>query len=193
MTEWRDAHRELYNDYFRSYFKNYPAHSVHVRQWAAANHPKLNDEARQRYHDTAYRDKYLARKSAWRRDNPERASAIAQRTRKKHTLKRPNLQSKAPGKNLRSLQTPFKRQCACPHIASRMAYASIAANLLHGVYHVDHVMPLSRGGSNAPENIVLACQRCKNDSKHNHTVSEWLSAIKTRKIPSLGANTRMAF
>lgn len=29
-------------------------------------------------------------------------------------------------------------------------------------YHVDHVMPLSRGGSNGPDNLVIACQRCNN-------------------------------
>jgi 5-methylcytosine-specific restriction endonuclease McrA len=27
-------------------------------------------------------------------------------------------------------------------------------------YHVDHVMPISRGGSNGPENIVIACASC---------------------------------
>lgn len=27
-------------------------------------------------------------------------------------------------------------------------------------YHVDHVMPLSKGGSNGPENIVCACSTC---------------------------------
>jgi len=27
-------------------------------------------------------------------------------------------------------------------------------------YHVDHVVPLARGGSNDPENIVIACPTC---------------------------------
>jgi 5-methylcytosine-specific restriction endonuclease McrA len=27
-------------------------------------------------------------------------------------------------------------------------------------YHVDHVIPLSKGGSNGPENIVIACSSC---------------------------------
>lgn len=31
---------------------------------------------------------------------------------------------------------------------------------LNGKYHVDHVIPLSRGGSNGPENIVCACAGC---------------------------------
>jgi 5-methylcytosine-specific restriction endonuclease McrA len=36
---------------------------------------------------------------------------------------------------------------------------------LNGVYDIDHVMPLALGGSNGPENIVLACPHC-NGSKH---------------------------
>ena len=31
-------------------------------------------------------------------------------------------------------------------------------------YHVDHVIPISKGGSNGPENIVIACAHC-NHSK----------------------------
>lgn len=33
-------------------------------------------------------------------------------------------------------------------------------------YEVDHRIPLSRGGSNAPENLVIACRHC-NRSKHD--------------------------
>lgn len=40
-------------------------------------------------------------------------------------------------------------------------------------YHADHVIPLSRGGSNYPDNIVVACPSC-NGSKHNKLAySEW--------------------
>lgn len=39
--------------------------------------------------------------------------------------------------------------------------------------HVDHVMPLSRGGSNRPDNLALVCQDC-NLSKGRRTLGEWL-------------------
>lgn len=39
-------------------------------------------------------------------------------------------------------------------------------------YHIDHVMPLSRGGSNAPDNIVIACPLC-NMQKHDKLPHEW--------------------
>lgn len=39
-------------------------------------------------------------------------------------------------------------------------------------YHVDHLTPLSRGGSNAADNIVITCPFC-NLSKHNRLPHEW--------------------
>lgn len=39
-------------------------------------------------------------------------------------------------------------------------------------YHVDHVVPLSRGGSNGPENLVIACPKC-NMEKQAKLPHEW--------------------
>lgn len=39
-------------------------------------------------------------------------------------------------------------------------------------YEVDHIVPLSRGGSNEPSNLVIACPPC-NNSKHNKLPHEW--------------------
>lgn len=41
---------------------------------------------------------------------------------------------------------------------------------------LDHVLPLSRGGSDDPENLVLACHPC-NQCKGNRTPLEWASDI----------------
>src|SRR6266705_3610496 len=39
-------------------------------------------------------------------------------------------------------------------------------------YHIDHVVPLSRGGSNDQANLVLACPSC-NASKKDNLLHEW--------------------
>jgi len=39
-------------------------------------------------------------------------------------------------------------------------------------YHVDHITPLTRGGSNWPDNLVLACPHC-NLSRNNRLPHEW--------------------
>lgn len=39
-------------------------------------------------------------------------------------------------------------------------------------YHVDHVIPVTRGGSNYPSNLVISCSHC-NESKNNRLPHEW--------------------
>lgn len=41
-----------------------------------------------------------------------------------------------------------------------------------GPFHVDHVTPVAKGGSDEPSNLVLACQPC-NLSKGAKTLEEW--------------------
>jgi 5-methylcytosine-specific restriction endonuclease McrA len=43
---------------------------------------------------------------------------------------------------------------------------------LNGVFEVDHLIPLDRGGSNWPNNLVCSCQFC-NRSKNNKLTHEW--------------------
>ncbi len=41
-------------------------------------------------------------------------------------------------------------------------------------YHIDHMLPISRGGTNGPENLALACAPC-NLSKHTKTAEEFMT------------------
>lgn len=43
----------------------------------------------------------------------------------------------------------------------------------------DHVIPISRGGSNAPRNLVCCCVPC-NNSKRNLLIGEWPGRSTTR-------------
>lgn len=45
-----------------------------------------------------------------------------------------------------------------------------------GSFERDHVVPLTRGGTNWPENIVVACPTC-NRSKGNRLPEDWLQII----------------
>ncbi|EMT38135.1 HNH endonuclease [Thermoanaerobacter thermohydrosulfuricus WC1] len=51
---------------------------------------------------------------------------------------------------------------------------------LEGEFHVDHKVPLSRGGSNSPDNLVLACPSC-NLQKNDKTIEEYFIWIEKRK------------
>lgn len=43
---------------------------------------------------------------------------------------------------------------------------------ISGPFHMDHIYPVSRGGTNDPENLTPACIPC-NMSKRDKTLSEW--------------------
>jgi 5-methylcytosine-specific restriction endonuclease McrA len=43
-------------------------------------------------------------------------------------------------------------------------------------YHVDHLVPLAKGGHNNPSNIVIACPKC-NLSKHDKLPCEWMGML----------------
>jgi 5-methylcytosine-specific restriction endonuclease McrA len=48
---------------------------------------------------------------------------------------------------------------------------------------VDHMQPVSRGGSSNPENLLIACRTCNRD-KHNKTASEYLHWRKRLGLPT---------
>lgn len=56
------------------------------------------------------------------------------------------------------------------YLEGRCAYCFEPATTL------DHIVPIARGGTNAIENIVPACQSC-NSSKSDNTLDEWLGFV----------------
>lgn len=80
----------------------------------------------------------------WRAENPEQWSAIAHRARAKR-LNAPGTHTAADIRNLHETQNGECFWCG---------------TTLDDGYHVDHLYPLSKGGSNGPENLALACPSC---------------------------------
>ena len=117
-------------------------------------------------------EKVYARNSAWQKANPEKASARSvawakanpeKSTAKWHRRRARKLSAEGSytGKNVKELYESQGGQCVY-----------CGRDISQG-YHVDHVVPLSRGGSNGPENLALACPKC-NCSKNDHLLSEWV-------------------
>lgn len=44
-------------------------------------------------------------------------------------------------------------------------------------YEVDHIIPVSRNGTNWPDNLQILCPHC-NAEKHDKTMDEWLKSRK---------------
>ena len=52
-----------------------------------------------------------------------------------------------------------------------------------GPFHLDHIFPVSRGGSDDSHNLVVACQSC-NGSKNDKTIQEWVAHMMSREARS---------
>lgn len=60
-------------------------------------------------------------------------------------------------------------------------------------YHVDHVIPLARGGTNYPDNLAIACKKC-NISKGDKLLHEWKDRPVMQSTPvSRSATKRKRF
>lgn len=147
---YRAAHREKYRE--------------HSRRWNKENRDKYRDKYResQRIYQatsekskTAHRAYRLAHpemmrkcRAAWKDANPDKVRALDHKRRaRKH-----NAEGKHTAADIVRIRKAQKDKCA------------YCAKVLKGKGHVDHILALSRGGRNSPENLQLLCETC-NTSK----------------------------
>lgn len=147
-----------------------PCEVDRVRAWRAANPTKKRAlDARDRVSRKAQRALYDAQ---WRAANPERVKAWHKRCKagRMALIRQENKNYRARRKgavgahSLRDVQRLFRR------FGGSCFYCRTASATT-----VDHVIPLSRGGSNSIGNIVPACLSC-NSRKNARTVMEWRCA-----------------
>lgn len=110
----------------------------------------------ERVYRATHREDRRARDAAYYKASPERGRECA---RNRRALKR-----NAPGTHTAAdVAAQYERQHGrCYYCGAKVCEA----------YHVDHVLPLSKGGSNGPENLVIACPQC-NMSKHDKLPHEF--------------------
>lgn len=95
------------------------------------------------------REYYQKKNKEWMRNNPEARRAIKQNRRAREQ----NAEGKYTANDVLELLERQKGKCV-------YCSASLAKK-----YHVDHILPLARGGSNWPSNLQLLCQKC---NLHKH-------------------------
>lgn len=147
--------RERYRAQHRLYYeKNKDRIYKYILGWRNENPEKVKEYARRTQKRCRERKRaYLQR---WRQSNPERARA---QTRKRRAIAR----QAAGNHDAHDVIVQYGRQ------RGRCYYCNCKVGKK---YDVDHVVPLSRGGSNGPENIVIACPSC-NRSKSDKLPHEW--------------------
>ena len=147
--------RQCYAEYnAKRYIENREKELAKNAKWRA-EHPEKHVAKSLRW-EKANPEKHSAKNLAWAKNNPEKANAKTQRRRA--------FKVAAPGDhNAGDIKALYDAQ------EGRCAYCG--RDVSQG-YHVDHIVPLSRGGSNALGNLALTCARC-NTSKGAKLLSEW--------------------
>ena len=128
----------------------------HDRRWRAENTDRVRESSRA--YRAANQGKERERRRTWSATNPEKDRAYERnrRARKRN----------APGAHTAADIFDLLNQTGghCAYCGTECA----------DDYHVDHMIPLSRGGSNGPENLCIACPSC-NLRKNAKTAEEFIA------------------
>lgn len=112
------------------------------KEYRQTNHEKIRSRKFEYYHENA--DVIKEKVRSWKRDNPDRVNL--------HNTNRRAIKLSAEGSytdnDVELLRAKQGNRCA------------ICSTKLSKTYHVDHVTPLSRGGSNWPANLQITCPKC---------------------------------
>jgi len=140
-----------------------------VKAYAFENKDRVKAAKAKRYDQT--REARQAKIKEWQTKNPEKHRESVRAA----TLNRVARKAKAPGKyTVKDIRRLYDEQNGkCP---------ACDVSLLDG-YHVDHVVPLSKGGDNWPTNLQLLCPPC-NLRKSDMSMDDFMA----RNFPG-GAHT----
>jgi 5-methylcytosine-specific restriction endonuclease McrA len=130
-------------------------HCEHKRRYDATHYALHREE--KRAYQMARRNDLRAYGAAYRAAHPE---AIATH----HRNRRARITGNGGRHSASDVQSQYARQAGLCFYCKRP---------VESLYHVDHFVPLARGGSNGPENIVVACPAC-NMAKHDKMPHEFI-------------------
>ncbi len=158
VKAWKAAWNKSHPEYMAGYLRRYYAERVGELRAQHAEYRAAHIEearARNRAYYLANREEHLAQTRAWRDANRERLNELGRVRAKAHPEWSRNRKAREKGAEgshtADDVRAQYKRQKGECYWCSE----SVGDD-----YHVDHVIPLAKGGSNGPENLVIACPSC---------------------------------
>lgn len=149
----------------RWYHENKEKVAAQTKEWQANNADRVKELNRAR----EAKPETKARRRQWERDNPEKMAEKHRRWRHSHpsavkllVYRRRQLQKDAPG-----TFTEEQLQARIDFYGRRCYLCGCDWDALDSFDQtIDHILPLSKGGTNWPANLAPACRSC-NSKKHN--------------------------
>jgi hypothetical protein len=163
--KWRENNKEKWRGYFNKYRQENPEKELETCRKYRAENPDRILKAVQKYRENN-REKTREATHKWEQNNPERKREKSRRSTENRRARK--LQAKGHFM-AGDIQLQYKKQNGLCYWCDKE---------LNGKYHIDHVIPLSRGGTNYPDNLVCSCAKC-NCSKSNKLPNEWLEYRKS--------------
>ena len=154
-----------------SHAKNPAKNRARANAWRLSNPEKTRE--RLRAWGKANRDKRNKANCAWRQANPEKMREMinAWKARNPDKLRAQRIRD---NHKWRALLAKAAGTASTEQVAARVEFFGGVCSYCGGPYeHLDHAIPLSRGGTNWPANLRTACRPC-NLSKGSKTVCEFL-------------------
>lgn len=181
---WLEKNREHRRKYHREYSRKWRAanrellrgrHQEYSRKWRA-NHPEAVARSAKAWRDAnpeKARAIHYKASLKWVRANPEKVKANSANWSKNNPVK---VRLKTHRRRVLLSGSDFSEQewdeiLRLWHY--HCAYCLMPQELLDVDLTIEHVIPISRGGTHTKDNIVPACRSC-NSSKGNKLVSEWI-------------------
>lgn len=159
--KWRAKNPERTRELNRNNMKS-EKRKISLVAWREKNREKLRKQNMVRYHKDP--EKFNAMSRNWKSKNQEVCRTYCRN--RKALLK--NAEGHHTKSDIDALYTQQHGECVV-----------CATSLLDG-YHVDHIVAISKGGRNSPDNLQLLCAPC-NQSKGDKDFDEWLQ----KKVVSL--------
>jgi 5-methylcytosine-specific restriction endonuclease McrA len=172
--EYFKANKSRLNEYKKRRLQQNPELREQVKPykhaWYMTNRERLSEKYREYHEKNRERDLAYLREYGRNRYNADPTER--QRQRIKNHTRRAQIKHNGGSFTFKELNALFEAQEGFCFYCGELLYASFDKDI-----HIEHKIPLSRGGSNNIENIVLSCAPC-NLSKGTKTHEEFL-ATKT--------------
>jgi len=165
-NDWMIENRERNKETCRNWYAN---NKTAIAEYRLENAEHIAESKRQWRKDNP--DKVKKHKSDSQKRNRASANVRSKRFRERHPDKLRMWTRVGQHRRRHAVGTFTAQDVELLHRSQRGKCWWCGKPLTNG-YHIDHRIPLARGGSNAPENLCLACPSC-NMSKGAKLPHEW--------------------